>query len=319
MENYIKTSLLSILNQSFQDFEIIIINDNSNDKTEKIINEMKYKDNRITCVSHKKNMGVYSSRIEAISYAKGKYIILLDPDDIFLNENLLKILYNYNLKLNLDIIEFAVYREDEDSKIIFYPDIHFKTHFHNFSKKIIYQPELSEILFYMPNTKNYSHTICRNIWNKMINKRIYLKAIKYIGSYYLNQFIITADDILINIIVYHFANNYSNIEIPGYLYNIRNLSMSHGDGGKELKIIRSLNYFLYFQIFYRYIKEFNKNRNFLFFEMKDFKNYILDIKNYNVTKYIPEVINYLNEIIKDKYASVYFKNYTNQIRLFFQT
>ena len=319
MENYIKRALLSILNQSFQDFEIIIINDNSNDNTENIINKMRFEDNRITCIYHQKNMGVYSSRIEAILLAKGKYIILMDPDDMFLNENLLKILYNYNLKLNLDIVEFTVFREIEDSKLIFYPDIHFKTHYHNFSKKIIYQPELSEILFYIPNTKNYSHTICRNIWNKMINRKIFLKAIKYIGSYYLNQFVITADDILMNLIVYHYANNYSNIEIPGYLYNIRKASMSHGDGGNELNIIRSINYFLYFQILYKYIKEFKKCRNFLYFEMEDFKQYILDIKNYNVKKYIPQVINYLNEIINDKYVSYFFRNYTNQLLLYFQT
>ena len=319
MENYIKRALLSILNQSFQDFEIIIINDNSNDNTENIINKMRFEDNRITCIYHQKNMGVYSSRIEAILLAKGKYIILMDPDDMFLNENLLKILYNYNLKLNLDIVEFTVFREIEDSKLIFYPDIHFKTHYHNFSKKIIYQPELSEILFYIPNTKNYSHTICRNIWNKMINRKIFLKAIKYIGSYFLNQFVITADDILMNLIVYHYANNYSNIEIPGYLYNIRKASMSHGDGGNELNIIRSINYFLYFQILYKYIKEFKKCRNFLYFEMEDFKQYILDIKNYNVKKYIPQVINYLNEIINDKYVSYFFRNYTNQLLLYFQT
>lgn len=319
MENYIKRALLSILNQSFQDFEIIIINDNSNDNTENIINKMKFEDKRITSIYHQKNMGVYSSRIEAIRHSKGKYIILMDPDDMFFNENLLKILNNYNLNLNLDIIEFAVYRENEDSKRIFYPEIHFKTHYHNFSKKIIYQPELSDILFYIPNTKNYSHTICRNIWNKMINRKIFLKAIKYIGNYYLNQFVITADDILLNLIVFHFANNYSNIEVPGYLYNIRKISMSHGDGGKELKIIRSINYLLYFKIFYKYIKEFKKSRNFLYFEIKDFKKYLLDIKNYNVTKYIPQVVNYFNEIIKDKYVSVFFRNYTYQLLLYFQS
>lgn len=152
----------------------------------------------------------------------------------------------------------------------------------------------------------------------MINRRIFIEAIKYIGNNYLNEFVITADDILMNLIVYKFANNYSNIEVPGYLYNIRKQSMSHGDGGKELKIIRSINYFLYFQIFYKYIKEFKKSRNYLYFELKDFKKYLLDIKNYNLTNYIPIVINYLNEIIEDKYASIYFRNFTIQLLSYFQ-
>ena len=95
----------------------------------------------------------------------------------------------------------------------------------------------------MPNTKIINHTICRNIWNKKINKRIFIEVIKYIGNYYLNQFVITADDILMNLIVYHFANNYSNIEVPGYLYNIRKISMSHGDGGNKLKINKKYKLF----------------------------------------------------------------------------
>ena len=88
MKNYIKRALLSILNQSFQDFEIIIINDNSNDNTQNIINKLSIKDNRIKSIYHQTIMGVYYSRVEAISNSKGKYIILMDPDDMYLNENL---------------------------------------------------------------------------------------------------------------------------------------------------------------------------------------------------------------------------------------
>ena len=52
---------------------------------------------------------------------------------------------------------------------------------------------------------------------------------------------ITSDDIFMNIVSYNFANNYSNIELPGYMYNIRKISMSNGDGGIQQKIIRSIN------------------------------------------------------------------------------
>lgn len=49
-----------------------------------------------------------------------------------------------------------------------------------------------------------------------------------------------------NLITYHFANNYSNVELPGYIYNIRKVIMSNDDGGINLTKIRSINYFLYF-------------------------------------------------------------------------
>ena len=79
MENYIKKVILSILNQTFQDFEIIIVNDYSNDNTEFIIKEIVSKDKRIKAVNHFTNLGVYASRVDAILNSKGKYILLLFP------------------------------------------------------------------------------------------------------------------------------------------------------------------------------------------------------------------------------------------------
>ena len=76
MEKYIEQSLLSIINQSFQDFEIVIVNDNSNDNTERILENIHLEDNRIKIINHSINTGVYFSRVEAILNANGKYIIL---------------------------------------------------------------------------------------------------------------------------------------------------------------------------------------------------------------------------------------------------
>ena len=319
MEKYIKQNLLSILNQSLQDFEIIVVNDNSNDDTEKIIKEMQLEDDRIILINHSQNLGVYRSRIETILNAKSKYIMLMDPDDMYLNQNLIRELYNYNKINNLDIIEFSVYHQNDGSRKIIYPDNHFQNHFHNFDKKIIYQPELSEILYYLPRTKQYSHTICRNIWNKIIRVKILLDVHHYIGNDYYNEFVITADDMAMNIILYNFANNYSNIDLPGYLYNIRKISMSNGEGGIHLRMIRSINYLLYFEIFYKYIKDFKKERNFLFNEMKNLNNIFLNIKKYNIKKYIPKAIIFLNKILNDNYLSSNFKNYLQNLLITFQT
>ena len=76
MEKYIERALLTIINQSFQDFEIIIVNDNSKDHSQSIMKKIQSEDNRIIIINHYKNLGVYASRSDAISNAKGKYIIL---------------------------------------------------------------------------------------------------------------------------------------------------------------------------------------------------------------------------------------------------
>ena len=56
MENYIEKNLLSILSQSFQNFEIIVVNDGSEDQTENIINRMQSTEKRIKLLSHKKTL-----------------------------------------------------------------------------------------------------------------------------------------------------------------------------------------------------------------------------------------------------------------------
>jgi len=218
MNKYIERNILSIINQSFQDFEIIIINDNSKDDTAKIIKKLQLEDNRIKLINHNTNKGVYYSRIEAILFSKGKYIILMDPDDLYLNENLFQQLYNYNLNYNLDIIEFTVFQQFEGRRNLFFPKKHLESHYHNFSYNIISQPNLSELLFHDPSNNMYSYSICRNIWNKMIRRKILLDMHKFIGLEYFKDFVITADDMAMNIISYHFSNNYSNIFLPGYMY-----------------------------------------------------------------------------------------------------
>ena len=105
MEKYIEQTLLSVINQSFQDFEIIVVNDNSNDDTLNILNRLKLDDERIRIINHEMNRGVYYSRIEAILSSNSQYIILMDPDDMYLNQYLFEELYNYNYKYNLDIIQ----------------------------------------------------------------------------------------------------------------------------------------------------------------------------------------------------------------------
>ena len=263
-------------------------------------------------------MGVYYSRLESIINAKANYINLMDPDDMLLNGNLFQNLYNYNLNNNFDIIEYSVFQQIEGKKRIFFPNNHFENHYHNFPDKIINQPYLSNLLYYLPGTKDYSYTICRNIWNKMIKKKLFLDMNNYMGNEYLNKIIITTDDMIMNIIIYQFAQNYSNIELPGYLYIIRKVSMSHGEGGIKLNIIRAINYYYYFKFFYRYIKQYNKNRNYLFYEMKNLKNNIMDIKYFNITEYILLEIKLIKEILEDPYSSQIFKDFLTELLMYFK-
>ncbi|WP_017752682.1 glycosyltransferase family 2 protein [Clostridium tyrobutyricum] len=88
-EKYLKESIESILNQTYKNFEFIIINDGSIDSSLNIINTYAKKDNRIIVIS-RENKGLVHSLNEGIKLAKGKYIARMDADDISMPDRLEK-------------------------------------------------------------------------------------------------------------------------------------------------------------------------------------------------------------------------------------
>ncbi|WP_442594306.1 glycosyltransferase family 2 protein [Neobacillus sp. D3-1R] len=102
VENYLRRCIDSILKQSFQDFEIILINDGSLDNSGKICDEYSQKDTRIKVI-HKKNARVSAARNDGIKLARGKYVSFIDSDD-WIESDMYKEMINKAEKLDLDLI-----------------------------------------------------------------------------------------------------------------------------------------------------------------------------------------------------------------------
>lgn len=84
--HYLKQSIEGILNQSFRDFEFIIINDYSSDDSRRIIEQYMQQDKRIILVNNAKNIGLTKSLNHGIDIAKGEYIARQDADDVSLSK-----------------------------------------------------------------------------------------------------------------------------------------------------------------------------------------------------------------------------------------
>ena len=93
-EKFLDESILSVLNQTFKDFEFIMIEDCSTDDSLKILKKYFKKDKRIILKKNNKNLGVVDSRNKGLKIAKGKYIAVLDADDICLKKRF-ELQYNF--------------------------------------------------------------------------------------------------------------------------------------------------------------------------------------------------------------------------------
>ena len=103
--NYLKTAVDSILNQSFKDIELILVDDGSTDGSSERCDEYARQDNRVVVI-HQKNGGICNARNAALKIARGEYIGFSDHDDEFL-PGLLEDNYTYAKENGLDFVKFC--------------------------------------------------------------------------------------------------------------------------------------------------------------------------------------------------------------------
>lgn len=114
-EKYLKKCMDSLLNQNFDDYEIIVINDLSPGNAEEIINS--YNDKKIVYIKNKTNKGIGYNRNLGIKKAKGEYICFIDSDD-YVKENFISKMYNYSKENNLDLCVCDYVNVNENGKML---------------------------------------------------------------------------------------------------------------------------------------------------------------------------------------------------------
>ena len=228
-ENYLPTFIFSVQNQKLKKYELICVDDFSEDNSTKVIKEMKKKDERIKLIRNKRNMGALYSRYIGELNAIGEFIIFIDCDD-FVMENGIFNSYKYIKKNNIDIIQFHIIRQDKNQIFI--------SNFSNTYKKTIYQPYLSYVHYYnIKNKKGAEYNYA--LWNKLIVK----KAFKWIGEKFLKEKIVMHNDCIILFSLLRNANSYKYIDEIGYYYinlNKKSTSSSLKNYKKSNEILHSL-------------------------------------------------------------------------------
>lgn len=106
VKNYLEKCLNSVCNQTFEDIEVICVNDSSTDDSLKILNQFAEKDNRIKIINFEENKGVSTARNIGIETAKGEYVGFVDSDD-YIDLDFYEKLYNKAVETSAEIVKGA--------------------------------------------------------------------------------------------------------------------------------------------------------------------------------------------------------------------
>ncbi len=113
-EKYLKECIDSILNQTYKNFELIIVDDGSTDNSGVICDEYAEKDSRISVI-HQENKGRYAARISCLNNVKGEYVFFVDADDYIASDCLEKI--NEQIEnSSVDVVFFDYMKENNNGQ-----------------------------------------------------------------------------------------------------------------------------------------------------------------------------------------------------------
>lgn len=199
VEEYIEKCVNSIINQTYKNIEIILVDDGSKDNSGKICDELKQKDSRIKVI-HKENGGLSDARNAGLKIANGDYIGFVDSDD-YIKEDMFEILYKLNKEHNADISIVSFY-EIYKGKVIGVRD----------SKKLEELNKIQAIKELLIDTKIQSYA-----WNKLFKKQLF-ENIEFPKS---KNF----EDIATTLLLFEKANKVALLEEPKYYYVRRDNSI----------------------------------------------------------------------------------------------
>ena len=215
VEQYMDKCLNSLINQTLSDIEIILVDDGSTDNSGKKCDDYALNDKRIKVI-HQKNQGLSAARQSGISICKGEYIAHIDSDD-FVNEDYLKILYNFGKEKNIDIViaQIKFFNENNISDAGVFPGGQIYT-------------ELNQKLSILRNEKD-------KCWTSVVNKIFSKNLINTMENHKNPPNLSVGEDCLWMIKAAFFANKIGTVNGSTYFYRYNPTSLTHIVNDKMLK------------------------------------------------------------------------------------
>ncbi|CAI3342480.1 glycosyltransferase [Enterococcus cecorum] len=284
VEKYIKRCVDSLINQSYDNLEIILIDDGSLDNSSKICDEYSLIDKRIKVI-HKENGGLSDARNAGLFSSSGDYILYVDSDDYIEKDACLR--FVNNIEESIDIIAGA-YREVNESKI-----------------NLMKHTNLKEGKIY--SAKNFViNSICKNEWYAPAWLNLYRREFLVNNNLYFKKGILFEDmEILPKIFLSNPKVKY--LDYPFYNYMIRSNSIMTSEHTEE-KVVMSLSIFSSWYNLFNQIED-KEYQRYLYGVL--IRYYLANARKRNITGWKSQNLNFLFSIkyslnLKDKIKVILF-------------
>ena len=203
-EKFLDKCIKSILNQTFKEFELILVNDGSTDNSLEICNRYMKLDSRVRILNNA-NQGSIVARRLGINAAKSDYVTFVDADD-WINKNTLEVLFNELMLNSSDVIIFNMYKFYDRFSII-----KRSNESRYFKEQRVYEGD--EIRSKLVSAYFHGHPFPANVWGKLYKKK-YLKD----SGKYLKNINFLGDDLYFNLEIFLKVKKVSIIDEKLYYY-----------------------------------------------------------------------------------------------------
>lgn len=221
VEKYVERCLRSIINQTFQEFEIIVVDDFSSDKSLEIVKNLALKDKRIRVFAHTENQGLMYVRRLGIVNARGEYIFFCDSDD-YIPKDALQSLYQEAVIKDSDIVVGDYVFVKNNGKEIY----------HHRSRKCGKTPNEMK--------KNILKDCKCTLWGNLYNKRIFNSDLQFFEHQSISEDRILITQLLDN------CSSLSSVSKPTYYYyqNSSSLTQTKVSDIKTLSQLKAWDWLL---------------------------------------------------------------------------